>query len=161
MWEILKSMVECGLIMLIVLNYLWLKELISYETWYGVKWLGGEDDIAWLWRTRLLAWRANQRLGCDRPCGSEARARTWHRLTGCKCATVKSKRSFYRWTNRPHDDMKWILSSIGDEAKCWFILITSGLTEDECFCGIIDGGDEMECAKKRYICRAFYFTGLS
>jgi hypothetical protein len=41
------------------------------------------------------------------------------------------------------DDMKWIISfGIG-----W------------CMCCINDGGDEMECARQRYICRAFHFTG--
>jgi hypothetical protein len=37
--------------------------------------------------------------------------------------------------------MKWIISFVID----W------------CMCCINDGGDEMKCARQRYICRVFYF----
>jgi hypothetical protein len=40
------------------------------------------------------------------------------------------------------------------------VLVTSGLMEVGCLCGITNRGDEMECARQGYICRAFCFTGL-
>jgi hypothetical protein len=57
---------------------------------------------------------------------------------------------------RPCDDMKWIISSMEDQAM--HVLITCGLMEVGCLCGITNKRDEIECTrKKRYICRAFHF----
>jgi hypothetical protein len=39
--------------------------------------------------------------------------------------------------------------------------ITSGLMELICLCGIINEGDEMECAIQRYICRALHLVAKS
>ena len=40
------------------------------------------------------------------------------------------------------------------------MLITSGLMVVGCLCGIIEGGDEMGSARKRYVCREFHFISL-
>ena len=41
------------------------------------------------------------------------------------------------------------------------MLITSGLMEVGCLCGITEDGDEIECARQRYIYRVFHFTSIS
>ena len=66
-------------------------------------------------------------------CGGEAWAKTWRQWTK---AMVKSKLSWDRWTNRSHDDVKWIISFNEDQAKCWLMMMIKMLNGGWCLCGI-------------------------
>jgi deoxyhypusine synthase len=41
------------------------------------------------------------------------------------------------------------------------VLITCGLMEVVCLCGITNKEDGTECVRQRYTCRVFHFTDLS
>jgi hypothetical protein len=77
--------------------------------------------------------------------GGEARAKDLAPMD--QVQQVKSAAAAIDEPIRSCDNMKWILSFKRDQAKCWFVLITNGLMEVGCLCGITIGGDEMECAR--------------
>ena len=89
---------------------------------------------------RLQAWRASWRLWSDGPRGDEVWARfgTNGRRPGEKQVRLRSMHQqghMMIWRGSYHLWYGW------------------------CMCCINDEGDGMECARQRYICRAFHFTG--
>ena len=79
-------------------SYRVMKECIAYETWHRVVWLDGEDQNKALHRWIGCKCEGQVRgVEATYPCGREAWAKIWRRWTK---ATVKSKLSWYRWTNK-------------------------------------------------------------
>ena len=118
-----------------------MKELIAYETWHVVTWLGGEDqDKAWLdgpiasvkgkseALKRWTAWR-------------NAWAKTWHRWTD---ATVKSKWGQDWWINK----------------VTWWYEVDHIIVDHVCAC-VASTLEEMEwnAHGKGITYKAFHFTG--
>ena len=96
----------------------------------------------WYW-VMWLRWRiSRQDLAWWTGCKCEGQVEWWLGTDGpnqrWRASEVKIDEPI-----RSHDDMKWITSFVIGWCMCWINI----------------GGDEMECARQRYICRAFYFTG--
>jgi hypothetical protein len=119
-----------------------MKELIAYESWHEVMWLGGEDqDKPWFDRPVVSVKGKLEAFKRQTARGREAWAMTWRWWTK---AMMKSKWSCDRWTNK---------------VTRWYKVDHIICDDYWCLCSINIRGDEMECVRQRYICMAFHFTG--
>jgi hypothetical protein len=123
-----------GCVAMLTFTYASMKELIAYDIWHGVMWLGGEDqDKAWL-----------QWTGCK--CEGQVRVfkATNHTWWGSLSKDLARWTRQWRRANkvaidepiRSHDNMKWLISFKEDQAKCWLVLMIKRLDEGWCLCGI-------------------------
>jgi hypothetical protein len=104
-----------------------LEELIAYETWHDVMWLGGEDQEAWLGYegpSCKCEGKAKGSGAMDRQ-GGEARVESFG--TDGPRQRWRASEAAIDEPIRSHDDMKLIISFKRDQAKCWFVLMIKWL----------------------------------